>query len=180
MKTGVTVGDAMTRGVLVVSPETDISECAKRMVKKGVGCVLVRTDHKLIGIITEKDVVDKVVAKGYLANKVKAKDIMSTKLTTVTPDEDIYGALITMGENDCRRLPVVHKNKLIGVLTVKDILRVEPQLFDVISEKYRIREMSRKPLRRARLEGECEECGNYGVLHNVEGSFLCGECIEAQ
>lgn len=179
MRTGVTVGDAMTRSAIVVTPDTDIRECAKRMLTKGVGGVLVRHDHKLVGIITEKDIVEKVVAKGHLASEIKAKDIMSKRLTTVSPEEDIYDALVKMGENDVRRLPVVYKNKLVGILTVKDVLRVEPQLFDVVSEKYRIKEVSRKPLSRAKLEGECEECGNYDALHNVEGSFLCAECIEA-
>lgn len=176
MKTGIKVGDAMTKEPVVVSPEVSVKDCAKKMLKEKVGGVIVKKDNILLGIVTEKDIVEKAVAKARNPEKIKVKNIMAKKMVTIEPSKDLYDALIKMRDKNVRRLPVVTNKKLIGLLTEKDVLKIEPQLFDLLTEKFRLREESLKPIKGRYVEGECENCGNYAQLYNVGGKLLCEEC----
>lgn len=69
---------------------------------------------------------------------------MATDLVTISPGKDVYDALILMRNHDIRQLPVIEKNKLVGFLTSKDILKIQPELFDLFIEKYELREEQRK------------------------------------
>jgi CBS domain-containing protein len=192
MKIGVKVGDVMTRSFVSVSPETSVSECSKIMIANKVGSLIVKTERKLDGIMTEGDMIKAIAGKKDLS-KIKAKDVMSTKVVTISPGEDMYVALKKMRGRKIRWLPVVVKGKVIGMLTVKDIIRIEPSLFDIVSEFQPIREEEYKlkavKERKKRMleageeseekeEGMCEECDAYGPVQNVDGKMLCEECAE--
>ncbi len=179
MKTGVKVMDAMTREPVTISPNATIKEAANRMIERGVGGILVTENQEPKGILTEKDIVKNVVAVSLDTSKVQVREIMSKILVTISPDLDIYDALILMGEKDLRRLPVVNDNKIVGLLTFKDVIRIQPQLFDVIAEKFRIKDESNKLMyaEKINLQGYCERCNSYESLSNRAGSYLCEDCI---
>lgn len=192
MKIGIKVGDIMTRLFVSVSQESSVSECSKEMITKKVGSLIVKENQHLKGILTEGDVI-RAIAKHKDLDKVKASDIMTKKVVTVSPSEDIYDALLKMKKYQIRWLPVMIKNKIIGLLTEKDILVIEPSLFDIVAEHIPIREEAKKmKIIQARKkmpesegekevwteEGMCQECGNFDVLYNVDGRFLCEECKE--
>jgi CBS domain-containing protein len=120
MKTGYKVGDAMTFSPISVTPDTTIVKCSKIMDDKHIGSVLIIEDKKLMGIITEYDIVRKIVAKLKDPSKVKAKDIMVKRPITITPDKDIYDALVILRDNNIRHLPVTIGNELKGFLTLND------------------------------------------------------------
>src|SRR3989338_10637865 len=161
MKSGYKVADAMTISPISVCASTTLLECAKIMSEKHVGAVVVKDNSHSIGILTEQDIVRKAVAKSASTNE-SVKTFMETKLITITPDADIYDALIKMRDNNIRHLPVVEDNKMVGLLTIKDILKIEPDLFDIIVEKFELREESRKPINRViPTEGICQTCGEY-------------------
>ena len=84
MKIGYKVGDAMTTKPSVVSPDTSVEEAAKIMTKEGIGSLVVCQNKELVGIITEKDFVERVVAKGLNARDLKVKDIMTKKVYTAS------------------------------------------------------------------------------------------------
>lgn len=182
-KIGIKVGDIMTRNFIYVSPETSVIDCSREMIKKHVGSLIIKKGNELLGILTEKDIIAAVVRKHNL-EKLKARDIMSRKVRTITPEKDIYDALILMKKTKFRWLPVAIKKNVIGLLTLKDILRLEPTLFETFRETMDIREERDKIARRAAAShgvtwarlGECEECKAYGMLYNVKNSFLCEEC----
>lgn len=176
MRTGVHVGDAMTSTPVLVSPELTVTQCARLMKKKGVGSVLVRDGGKLHGIVTEKDFLEKVLAKGVHGDELRVKEVMTKKLVTIEPQEDIYDALMKMNDEEVRRLPVVKGGKLVGILTQKDILKIEPQLFDYMVEKFQV---SYKPIFRGLKRGACEQCGHMGRLFRVEEMMLCRLCKES-
>ena len=100
MKTGYRVGDAMTYYPITVSPDTSILECAKLMEKHVIGSLLVTEENELKGIITEFDIVRKIVAKGKDPNALRARDVMVTRLVTITPDKDIYEAVGSIQQYD--------------------------------------------------------------------------------
>ena len=184
MQIGIKVGDIMTRDVVSIKPTSTVTECARSMFKKDVGLVIVKEDDKLKGVVTEKDIIWALTKKNDLS-RVKAKDIMLRKITTIKPSRDIYEALIRMKNGKLRWLPVTVKQNVIGILTIKDILRIEPSLFEIAVGNMNIKEETEKIRRRNSasrgknievLEGVCEECGNYGLLSNAENMLICDNC----
>lgn len=182
MKTGYKVADAMTTKPIFIDHDATLLDCARTMDEKHVGSIIVKDNEQSIGIITEQDIVRKVVAKGINPLIEKVKDYMEKKLLTISPEKDIYDALILMRDNNIRHLPVLEDNNFIGLLTIKDILKIEPQLFDLIVEKFEVREQSRKPISRAiPEEGLCETCGKYTEkVTNMNGSLVCAKCAKEQ
>jgi len=186
MKIGIKVGDIMTRDFVSVTPATTIQECAKIMTKKRVGSLILREDNQLKGIITERDIIWALTKKSCAdLSKIKASDIGKRKVATIKPSADLNEALDLMRKSKYRRLPVVNQGNLIGFLTLKDILNIEPGLFEIARnmDAFRIREVDDKMKRRSiraecknSADGVCEECGNYNALCDIGGRLLCESC----
>ena len=184
MKIGVKVGDIMTRNFVSATPDIFILDAVRLMVKKRVGSLVLQEQGLLKGILTEKDIMWALSKKSTDdLEKIKALDICSKKLTTIKPSADIYDAMRLMRKKKYRRLPVTVKKRIIGYLTLKDILRIQPELFEIAQESYIIKEQSEK-LKRKQIgesfkEGICEECGNYDILYNQDGRLICESCRDA-
>jgi len=176
MKTGLKVLDAMSQNPVTISPTKTILECSRVMLKKNIGSILIVNGNNLQGILTEKDLVN-FIAKGLNPKKVLVSKIMTKKIDTIEPEADLFEALTKMKIEKVRRLPVVYKNKLAGMLTLNDILKIQPALFEIIQERAKIESsiISPKP-----IEGECELCDNYGKIYEVDGQYLCEECRAEQ
>lgn len=178
MKIGVRVEEAMTKNPITVNSNISISECAKIMEENKVGSLIVK-DGNLLGIITEEDIVRKVVSKKLNSDSITAKNIMVSNLFTISGKEDIYDALILMRDRKINHLPVVQNGELIGFLTVKDILKIQPRLSEMVVESFDIREEDKKSeLFRKKIEGECEGCKNFSSLHYSSSKWVCDECLE--
>lgn len=173
MKTGIKVADAMSLAPVTILPNKSVYEATKIMIKRRVGSLLVIKGDILIGILTEKDIV-KFIAKGTDAKKILIKEVMTTKIQTIKPDEDLYEALHRMKKEKVRRLPVVYKGKLVGMLTQHDILKLQPAMFDIIQEKASIKSCG--ALKGKPNEGNCEVCENFGRLFDVDGKLICVNC----
>lgn len=185
MKIGVKVGDIMTRNFVSAKPEIIVLDAINLMVKNRVGSVVLIEDGELKGILTEKDIMWTLSKKHMKVDlsEVKAGEVCTRKITTIRPSADIYDALKLMKKAKFRRLPVVVKKRVIGLLTLKDILRIEPDLFDIAHENYIIKEESEKLKRKERgenyEEGACEKCGSFDILiTNNSGELLCSSCLE--
>jgi len=183
METGIKVGDLMTRNFIHVLPTTNLHECAKIMLKKRVGSLIISENNELRGILTEKDIIWAVIKKSKKdLREIFAKDLMKRKVVTVKPSADVVEVLQKVKKTKLRRFPVVENNKVIGMITTKDILRVDPGLYESISETMSIREETKKlagiPSRVRRSEGTCEECGNLGRVFNDAGTWLCEKCYD--
>jgi hypothetical protein len=84
-----------------------------------------------------------------------------------------------MSDYNIRHLPVIEKGKFVGFLTIKDVLKIQPQLFELIVEKFELREEARKPVLAGDDDGVCEICGNYcSDLEDVDGQRVCRQCKE--
>lgn len=178
MKTGFLVGDAMTKRPITIAGTLTIEECARLMAERHVGSLIIMEGDNPAGIVTEQDFVRKVMAKGKDAKRVRVSEIMATSLLTVTPDIDIYDALVLMRDNNIRHLPVLHDKDMVGFLTLKDILKVEPQLFDIMVDRFELREESRKPIPEFNPSlGECDACGEFSMALSRDGSaMVCEHC----
>ena len=182
MKTGYNVYDCMTTKPVSVSLDATLDECAKIMAKNHVGALVIKDGNDSKGLITEQDIVRKVIAKGTNPIGKKVNEFMEKDLITIGPNEDIYNALIKMRDSNIRHLPVVDKGKMIGLLTLKDILKIEPSLFDLLVEKFEVKEEKRKPIERLiSREAICQGCGAYAEdIQKVNGSLFCERCAKEQ
>lgn len=162
----------MTRNPVIVKPLTTIEDCAKKMIKEHVGSLIIKENDRLKGILTEKDIVEKVVARGLNTKKVTVNKIMTVSPVTINPEKDIMDAVKFMNEKQIRRLPVVKDNKLLGLITVYDILKIQPELLDLISEKSKV-----NAFRLNSNEEECQVCGNFTLVTKKKNQFLCNECF---
>ena len=137
MITGIKVADAMTNRPVTVDKNTTVRECAKIMAKFDIGSLLIQEKDKVQGIVTEYDFVRKVVAKGNDGDEL-ITTIMEKLLITIEPDRDLFEAIEMMRDNEIRHLPVVSNNRFIGLITMKDVLKMEPQLIDLLVEKMKV------------------------------------------
>ncbi len=113
----------MTKKVLTAKKECTILDAAKLMAKKKCSCLVVEEKNKPVGLITERDMVKRVIAKEKDPKKVAVKDVMTSPIKTVNPDSKLVPAVEFMKKYKIRRVPVVDKNgHLIGIVTETDIM----------------------------------------------------------
>ena len=153
MKTGYTVSDAMTQEPVYVAPDLSVSEAAAAMKEFKVGSLLIKEGDTVVGICTERDMVFNIIAADKKASSIPIKEVMTTNLKTISADKDIFDALMQMRDFNVRRLPVVNGKNFVGLLTLKDVLKIEPQLFDLLVDKMEIREAENKPIRAPTEDG---------------------------
>jgi len=183
------VSDIMTREPLTVKPETNLLECAKKMVKKKTGSLILSNQKRLLGIISMHDILWAMIkTSSEDLSKIKAIDISPRKIATIKPSATIKEAMQKMKKLKFERLPVIKEKELTGIITAKDILNFHPELYPELEEFAKIREESRKLKQVERLkqpddseiEGVCEECGNYGILTKSRGVMVCESCLSDQ
>jgi CBS-domain-containing membrane protein len=177
------VGDIMTRNFVHAKPETELMECANIMMKNHVGSVVLKEGDKLMGLVTEKDIVWALTKMGSNnLDKILARDIATKKVHTTRPEAQIIEALDKMNKNKIRRMPVISKNKLVGFVTLKDLVKFIPSLFSEGREFEKIKEYEDKIKRSESAkkgifhESPCEECGNFDILTRIDNRLLCESC----
>ena len=177
-ETGIKVYNAMTHNPVTVLIETTLQECAKIMAENHVGALLIKDEEKIVGVVTEQDMVRKAISQDMPASNTSVKEIMETNLVRIDSKEDVVKAIHLMGNLNVRHLPVFDGDKFVGLITTKDVLKIEPQLFEILAEKIELKEAARKPINTIHEnEGICESCGNYSShLYPKDGTHVCGNC----
>ena len=117
-----TVKDIMTKDVVSIGVNNSVFEASELMGSNLVGCLVIMDGEVPIGIVTERDIVRRVVAK-KLRLDTKVSEIMSKSLITVDPDASLKEAARLMSTNKIRRLPVVKQNRLVGIVVAADFVR---------------------------------------------------------
>jgi len=115
------VRDVMTRSIVTVSPDASIKEVAELMQKHNVGAIPVVDQNGLKGIVTDRDLVVRNIASGKDPFSTPVKEVMTSQVTAVTPDEDISSVTKIMASRQIRRLPVVDNQQVIGMISLGDI-----------------------------------------------------------
>ncbi|MFQ6096071.1 MAG: cyclic nucleotide-binding/CBS domain-containing protein [Candidatus Bathyarchaeia archaeon] len=180
LRTRMLVKDVMSSPVITVDEDATVDKAAQLMADGRIGCILVTSKKgKPLGIITESDFVTRVLAKNIQPSKLTAKEVMTSPLITIDPDETLSEAARRMSTLNIRRLGVMYKGNLVGIISSKDVLDVTPELIEIIQEKARIegRPVEEETPESAPLAGYCDQCGRWSDdLTEVEGNFLCEEC----
>ncbi len=118
----VTVENLMTKKALTIDAQKTVFEAAQLMSQKEVGDLIVVDNEMPVGIVTERDFVRRVIAKGRAVD-MKVSDVMSKPLITIGPDASLKEAARKMGKHKIRRLPVMKEHKLVGIIVVGDFAR---------------------------------------------------------
>ena len=179
LRTKMLVKDVMSSPVVTSDEDETSNNIAATMDKDNLGCVIVTNKTgKPIGIITERDLVTRVIARNLKPDTIKAKEIMTTPLVTIEPDATISDAARRMNRLDIRRLGVFYKSNLVGIISSKDLLGVMPELIEIIQERSRIEgSASTEEIEEAPLSGNCDICEGYSEsLKDRDGQNICDEC----
>jgi CBS domain-containing protein len=124
MQARISVGELMSEKVVTVEVDVPIAKVAQTMRRKNVGCVVVCEKGRPVGVITEWDIMKKVVEKNQEPKRFLARDVMSAPLISVKKDTDAVEALRLMVKKKIRRLPVVEGDRLLGIVTLVDLFSV--------------------------------------------------------
>lgn len=117
------VRDIMTKEIIMIDGSDTALEAAKMMSEKGISSLFVVKDGDPVGIVTERDFIKKVCAKELPIADVKVSDIMSKILTTADPETPIEVAVQRMVNHKIRRLPIIERGKIVGIITVTDLAK---------------------------------------------------------
>ena len=179
LRTKMLVRDVMSSPVVTMAEDETSNKAAANMDMHDLGAVVViNKAGKSIGIITERDLVIRVVAKNLKPDTVNAKEIMTTPLVTIEPEATISDAARRMTRLDIRRLGVIYKGNLLGIISSKDILGVMPELIEIMQERSRIEGAERiEETEEVPLSGYCDRCNVYSEsLKESNGQNICDEC----
>ncbi|MCD6226743.1 MAG: CBS domain-containing protein [Candidatus Aenigmarchaeota archaeon] len=134
------VKEVMNDKVLTAPKETLIRDAARIMTKYRIGSLVILEKSKLIGIVTERDILGKVVARGDDPRIIKIEDIMTTDVISIQDDDTVEKAVELMTEHKIKKLPVLHEERLVGIITASDIIVIQPKMIDALCKLLQIRE----------------------------------------
>ena len=116
--------ECMHKKIIYTDEEASITDVSKLMKDNDIGCVIICDENKQItGIITDRDIVTRVIAEKQNINEIKAKDIMTKNVITIDICETTKDASRCMSNNQIRRIPVVQENKVVGIISIGDLAR---------------------------------------------------------
>lgn len=175
--TDMPVRGVMTKGVVVADSKMTVDKCAELMARNKIGSAVIMEKGKAVGIMTERDIVRKVVAKKRKLS-IPIKKVMSTPMRVIEQDRSVTEAVALMKKYGIKRLPVIDAQKrLIGIVTDTDITRAVPGMIDLLTEVSNIQRFEAT----TESVGICNKCGLHSeTLVNVGGEFLCDECREEE
>jgi CBS domain-containing protein len=128
------VRDVMTTNVKTVRPFSTVRDVVRKMNRFGIGSVMVVEEDRPVGIITERDILQRIVEPFLDPSVIKAKDIMSTQLVTIGGDVSVEEAASLMARRKIKKLPVVENGKLVGIVTSMDVMRANPKIVGLLEE----------------------------------------------
>ncbi len=116
------VKDEMNRNVKTLNPKDTVKEASEKMSKYWMGSIVIVDGSQILGIVTERDILSKIVVGGKNPAKTKISEIMSPNVITIEESKDLSEAVKLMKVNDIKKLPVTNKGKLSGIITTTDII----------------------------------------------------------
>jgi len=130
----VLVRDVMSRDVKVVRPDTSVKEIVATMTKFDVGSMLVVQSERPVGIITERDVLRRLVEPSLAPETLTARQVMTSPLLSINENASIEEAAKLMAKKKIKRLPVMNNEKLVGIVTFTDIVFKVPTMLSLLEE----------------------------------------------
>lgn len=185
METDISVSDVMSRKLITADVSETAETIGNKMATARTGCVIVIRDAQPVGIVTERDLVVKVISKNLQPSAVRAESLMSTPLITIGPEKSAELASREMVRHKIRRLPVTQGKKLIGIVTDSDLLSISSELSEILRDLIRQNNPQGEFSGDRRdivtpgsfRQGICEVCQNFKEsLINIDGTYVCSRC----
>ncbi len=178
IETRVAVRDIMTRTVVTATPDMTAAQAGKQMVEHKVGSVIIVKEGEPLGIVTESDMVAKVIFKNIKPSAIKLEQLMSRPLITARSSDDVNDAVLKMAQKRIRRLPVIDGDTLVGIITDADIIQISSEINHILESLVRMnREIVLDRREMLASQGECEICEEYSQeLQLEEGRLKCPTC----
>ncbi len=126
------VEDVMVKEVIKINEDVTTKEATELMNKHEIGCLIAFEKGKVSGILTERDLLKKVVAEAKDASKLRVRDVMTSPLVVAEPKMDLGEAVKLMFQMKIKKLPVVEDKRLVGLVSLTDIARFQPQLMGLM------------------------------------------------
>jgi CBS domain-containing protein len=126
------VDDVMTMDVITIDENASVKEAADIMNQQGISCLIAVRKGKAIGIITERDLLKRVIVETKNAKKTKVREIMSSPLEVVAPGTNLESALRLMFEKKIKKIAIVEKKRLLGLVSLTDIARCQPAIINML------------------------------------------------
>ena len=123
MKTIKQLLQGKSRGICTIGPDARVYDALKLMAEKEIGALLVIENDKLVGIISERDYARKVILHGKSSHDTPVREIMTERVICVQPDRTVDECMALMTDKRFRHLPVIENDKLIGVLSIGDLVK---------------------------------------------------------
>ncbi len=146
MESGYKVYDVMCRKVHTANCDSNICEVAGLMKENSVGSIVVLKEDSPVGIITEQDIARKVVASGKNPKETVVSEVAEKELISIESNRDLMEAMTLMGNSEIKHLPVIDEGKLLGIITAKDVIRLEPHLIEMMEFKSNLNREEAKKL----------------------------------
>ena len=126
--------------IWTISPDDVVIDALTMMAEKGIGALLVMSDDKLVGILSERDYARKIALEGLSSRKSKVSDIMSHKVLCVKPEQTVEECMALMSDKRARHLPVIDHKKVIGLVSIGDLVKnvIAEQRFEIEALQYYI------------------------------------------
>jgi len=126
--------DVMVTEVVTLNESVSVKKAADIMAQVGASSVIITRRGKAIGILTERDILKRIVAEDKNSKETKVKDIMSSPLVVIEPDTDLETASRLMFEKKIKNLPVVDNKRLVGLVTLTGICRLQPEILKALKQ----------------------------------------------
>jgi len=175
---GIKAIDIMTGEVVISRLDMSAAEVARLMNTFRIGGLPVIEHGKVIGMVTERDIMMKVVAANLQPSEIKTSQIMTSPPKVIaTADEDMNSIASKMAKFDVTRIPVVdNENNLVGIVTNRDVLKNSRELIDVLIEQAKVKAETRED---HTAFGKCEVCGESTHLVFRRNQFVCDTCSKS-
>ena len=129
------VNEVMTKDIVTINSDDTVLEACKRYNRDKIGCLLVLRAGCMAGIITERDIIKRIIIMSKDPFVTKVEEIMSKEIITISPTADVKEAASLMGRNEIKKLPVVSEDgKPVGIITITDIVNLVPNMLKTIAE----------------------------------------------
>ena len=128
------VEEVMVRQIVTVNEDYPIKDAARVMNKFEIGSLIVVSEGKAVGIITERDVLKRVVAESKNTKKTKVKDVMTSPLVVVGPEIELEEAVKLIFQMKIKKLPVIEGERIVGLLSLTDVARFHPQIMKMLKQ----------------------------------------------
>jgi len=179
-RSGLKASDIMTKEVVIAHPDMTLVEAAKLMNKFRIGGLPVVNEGRLVGALTERTIMQKVVEADARASEVFVKNVMLPVKVIVGPGEDCNRIAELMAQRDVSRVFVCEggkkEGKLIGIVTNRDVIKYSHETIDLLMEQSRLKGPQLSDHYTA--FGKCEACGDSTHLIFQDSKFVCDNCAE--